>query len=298
MKIEFNPLILALSKIKNLGKKRIFKLILKIKYLDEYSLSQLFDEFELYKKITKADFEHIYEDSISELEKMKSSNIKIYNIFENDEVGLFKDKLFSQNKVLTDEFPNQLFLINKSDLIIDSFKNIFTIIGTRNNSADAKDITEKIVTFLCEKQSIIISGLAKGIDTIAHQKVVDLGGATIAILANGLDTIYPSENRELAKKILDKGILLTEYTFGLKAEKFRLIERDRIQAMLANDIVLIESDIKGGSMHAMKWAKKLNKRIWCFDMNASGNKEILNNYDNVIKFSNMEEFINKFNINS
>jgi len=298
MKIEFNPLILALSKIKNLGKKRIFKLILKIKYLDEYSLSQLFDAFELYKKITKEDFEHIYQDSISELEKMKSSNIKIYNIFENDEVGLFKDKLFSQNKVLTDEFPNQLFLINKSDLIIDSFKNIFTIIGTRNNSAEAKDITEKIVTFLCEKQSIIISGLAKGIDTIAHQKVVDLGGATIAILANGLDTIYPSENRELAKKILDKGILLTEYAFGLKAEKFRLIERDRIQAMLANDIVLIESDIKGGSMHAMKWAKKLNKRIWCFDMNASGNKEILNNYDNVIKFSNLEEFINKFNINS
>ena len=82
---------------------------------------------------------------------MKSSNIKIYNIFENDEVGLFKDKLFSQNKVLTDEFPNQLFLINRSDLIIDSFKNLFTIIGTRNNSADAKDITEKIVTFLCEK---------------------------------------------------------------------------------------------------------------------------------------------------
>ena len=102
MKIEFNPLILALSKIKNLGKKRIFKLIFKIKYLDEYSLSQLFDAFELYKKITKEDFEHIYQDSISELEKMKSSNIKIYNIFENDEVGLFKDKLFSQNKVLTD----------------------------------------------------------------------------------------------------------------------------------------------------------------------------------------------------
>ena len=101
-----------------------------------------------------------------------------------------------------------------------------------------------------------------------------------------------------SQKILDKGILLTEYTFGLKAEKFRLIERDRIQAMLANDIVLIESDIKGGSMHAMKWAKKLNKRIWCFDMNASGNKEILNNYDNVIKFSNIEEFINKFNVNS
>ena len=298
MKIEFNPLILALSKIKNLGKKRIFKLIFKIKYLDEYSLSQLFEEFELYKKITKVDFEFIYENSISEIEKMKSSNIKIYNIFENDEIGLFKDRLFSKNKILTDEFPNQLFLINQSDLIIDSFKNIFTIIGTRNNSAEAKNITEKIVTFLCEKQSIIVSGLAKGIDTIAHQKVIDLGGTTIAILANGLDTIYPSENRELAKNILNKGILLTEYTFGLKAEKFRLIERDRIQAMLANDIVLIESDIKGGSMHAMKWAKKLNKRIWCFNMNSSGNKEILKNYENVIKFSNIEEFINKFNINS
>ena len=79
--IEFNPLILALSKIKNLGKKRIFKLILKIKYLDEYSLSQLFDEFELYKKITKADFEIFRKFHF----RTKCINIKIYNIFENDE---------------------------------------------------------------------------------------------------------------------------------------------------------------------------------------------------------------------
>ena len=94
----------------------------------------------------------------------------------------------------------------------------------------------------------------------------------------------------------------TAYVFNNSdhaANLFALTESGNIYSRInnpTNDIVLIESDIKGGSMHAIKWAKKLNKRIWCFDMNASGNKEILNNYDNVIKFSNIDEFINKFNI--
>ena len=120
-----------------------------------------------------------------------------------------------------------------------------------------------------------------------------MNGAGIAILGNGLDSIYPAENRDLAKKILTNGIILSEYPFGVKAEGFRLVERDRIQAMMASDIVLIESKIDGGSMHAIKWAKKLNKRIWCFDINTSGNIDVIKN--GAIKFSNLEEFINQYN---
>ena len=292
MKLDINTLILSLSKIKNFGRKKIYKSISLIEDINFNSISEIYENLQINKKITETEFFSNYKESEEELKKIKNANVEIFNIFENDNFGFFNNKLFLKNNFEQSEFPNQLFLINKSNLNLIN-KKIFTVIGTRNNSSASKDITEKIVNYLVKKQIIIASGLAKGIDTIAHQKVVDLNGMAIAILGNGLDSIYPAENRDLAKKILTNGILLSEYPFGVKAEGFRLVERDRIQAMMASDIVLIESKIDGGSMHAIKWAKKLNKRIWCFDIDASGNRQTI--LDGAIKFANLEDFIAKYN---
>ena len=295
MELNFNTLILSLSKIKNLGRKRIFNLLSNIKNIDDHLINDIFIDLKLNEKLSFDEFKTLYLNSIDEVTKIEKSGVKIINIFENDEFGIFKNKYLLKNKNEISEFPNQLFILNKSNLKLDNNKNIFTIIGTRNNSEESKIITQKITNFLIKKKSIIVSGLAKGIDTIAHQKVVDLEGIAIAILANGLDNIYPSENRDLAKSILKNGMLVSEYPFGAKAEKFRLIERDRIQAMFCNDIVLIESKIDGGSMHAIKWAKKLNKRIWCYNLNASGNIDLINHYEECIIFKNLEDFIEKYN---
>jgi len=295
MELNFNTLILSLSKIKNLGRKRIFNLLSNVKNIDDHLIKDIFIELKLNEKLSFDEFKTLYLNSIDEVTKIEKSGVKIINIFENDEFGIFKNKYLLKNKNEISEFPNQLFILNKSNLKLDNNKNIFTIIGTRNNSEESKIITQKITNFLIKKKSIIVSGLAKGIDTIAHQKVVDLEGIAIAILANGLDNIYPSENRNLAKSILKNGMLVSEYPFGAKAEKFRLIERDRIQAMFCNDIVLIESKIDGGSMHAIKWAKKLNKRIWCYNLNASGNIDLINHYEECIIFKNLEDFIEKYN---
>ena len=295
MELNFNTLILSLSKIKNLGRKRIFNLLSNVKNIDDHLIKDIFIELKLNEKLSFDEFKTLYLNSIDEVTKIEKSGVKIINIFENDEFGIFKNKYLLKNKNEISEFPNQLFILNKSNLKLDNNKNIYTIIGTRNNSEESKIITQKITNFLIKKKSIIVSGLAKGIDTIAHQKVVDLEGIAIAILANGLDNIYPSENRDLAKSILKNGMLVSEYPFGAKAEKFRLIERDRIQAMFCNDIVLIESKIDGGSMHAIKWAKKLNKRIWCYNLNASGNIDLINHYEECIIFKNLEDFIEKYN---
>ena len=294
--VDINTLLLCISKIKNFGRKKIFRTISNLNKIENMSINEIFIELEIENKISENEFILNYEKSVLELENINDKNVDVLNIFENDIYGFYKNQLFLNNQLEISEFPNQLFLINKSKLNLNNFKNIFTVIGTRNNSIISKDITERIVDYLVKNQSIIVSGLAKGIDTIAHKKVIDLNGRTIAVLGNGLDTIYPAENRELAKSILKNGILLSEYSFGIKAEGFRLVERDRIQSMLANDIVLIESSIDGGSMHAIKWAKKLNKRIWCFNMNVSGNKDLIENYENTIVFSNIEEFIKKFNL--
>ena len=290
--LNINTLILTLSKIKNFGRKKIFKSMSLIENLNTLSLNEAYKTLEIDTKISETEFLFNYKISEEDLRKINNGKVEVINIFENDKFNFFKNKMFLNNNFEHSEFPNQLFLINKTNLNLNN-KKIFTVIGTRNNSKESKEITEKIVNYLVKKQIIIASGLAKGIDTIAHQKVADLNGIGIAILGNGLDSIYPAENRDLAKKILTNGILLSEYPFGVKAEGFRLVERDRIQAMMASDIVLIESKIDGGSMHAIKWARKLNKRVWCFDINASGNIDTIKN--GAIKFSNLEEFISSYN---
>ncbi|WP_440914720.1 DNA-processing protein DprA [Candidatus Pelagibacter sp.] len=290
--LNINTLILTLSKIKNFGRKKIFKSISLIENLNTLPLNEAYKALEIDTKISEKEFLSNYKISKEDLKKINNGKVEVINIFENDKFNFFKNKMFLNNNFEQSEFPNQLFLINKTNLNLNN-KKIFTVIGTRNNSKESKKITEKIVNYLVKKQIIIASGLAKGIDTIAHQKVANLNGIGIAILGNGLDSIYPAENRDLAKKILTNGILLSEYPFGVKAEGFRLVERDRIQAMMASDVVLIESKIDGGSMHAIKWARKLNKRVWCFDINASGNIDTIKN--GAIKFSNLEEFISSYN---
>ena len=198
MELNFNILILTLSKINKLGRKRIFKILSKIENLENFSFEETFKFLDIEKIISLNKFKNFYENNIIELNKIKKSKIDIFNIFENDQISFFKKKSFFNNKYESIEFPNQLFVLNKSNLKLKNYKNIFTIIGTRNNSNESKLITQKIVNYLVKKNSIIVSGLAKGIDAIAHQKVIDLDGITIAILANGLDTIYPAENRDLA----------------------------------------------------------------------------------------------------
>ena len=290
--LDINTLILSLSKIKNFGRKKIFKSISLIENLNSVSLNEAYKALEIDTKISETEFLSNYKISEEDLKKINNGKVEVINIFENDKFNFFKNKMFLNNNFEQSEFPNQLFLINKTNLNLNN-KKIFTVIGTRNNSKESKEITEKIVNYLVKKQIIIASGLAKGIDTIAHQKVADLNGIGIAILGNGLDSIYPAENRDLAKKILTKGILLSEYPFGVKAEGFRLVERDIIQAMMASDIVLIEIKIYCGIIHSIKLARKLNKIVRCIYINASGNIDTIKN--GAIKFSNLEEFISSYN---
>ena len=294
MKINLNILILALANIEKYGRKKIYNILSEINFNKNYDLNELFESLKLNKKITISDFEYFYKNSKNLYDLMIEKKIDIINRFENDKFNIFKNGKLLKNETDASEFPNQLFIINKNNLNLRKFDKIITIVGTRNCRKDSENITKEIVKLLVKKDFLIVSGLAKGIDTISHQTVIENEGYTAAILGHGLDTIYPSENRELAKSIIKKGMLISEYSFKTKAESFRLVERDRIQTMFCDDIILIESKIDGGSMHAIKWAQKLNKKIWCYDIDETGNKEIIKNFKNVENFDDFAEFKNKF----
>ena len=121
----------------------------------------------------------------------------------------------------------------------------------------------------------IVSGLALGSDTVAHVSAVKAGGFTTAVLAHGLDSVYPKQNQKLAGQILDcSGLLVSEYPPGTPMINYQLAERDRIQAGMANGLIVIETGVEGGTQHAIKHMRKLGRPIACIYSHSEGEKLI------------------------
>jgi DNA processing protein len=152
-------------------------------------------------------------------------------------------------KVILDP-PPILFCAGNIDLLS---KDIITIIGTRNPTEHGSSIADRVTQWFSEEGWVVASGLAKGIDTIVHQSCLNVGGSTISILAHGLEKIYPAQNKQLAQNILDNdGLLISEYGYNSYVGKANFVERDRVQAALAKAVVLVQSDLIGGSLHASR----------------------------------------------
>jgi len=127
------------------------------------------------------------------------------------------------------------------------------VIGTREPTMHGQRIAARIVEFFVEQNWSIVSGLAVGSDTVAHQAALDAGGHTVAVLAHGLQMIAPAKHKKLAADILDAGgALVSEYRFGQTVRSQQYVKRDRTQAGLAQGVVMIQSDIKGGSLYASR----------------------------------------------
>ncbi len=162
--------------------------------------------------------------------------------------------------MLDDEYPDSLRATNDAPPILFCSGNLellkkatITIIGTRSPTQHGEMIAERITAWFTEHDWVVASGLAKGIDTIAHQACLKSNGETISVLAHGLEKVYPAQNKQLAKDIVSYGgLLITEYGYNSYVGKSNFVERDRIQAALAKAVVLVQSDITGGSLHASR----------------------------------------------
>jgi DNA processing protein len=125
---------------------------------------------------------------------------------------------------------------------------ILAVVGTRRATPQGKKITQKIIEELANQDVLIISGLAFGIDIIAHQSAIDNKLPTIGVLAHGLDRIYPSEHRGIAYEMERNGSLITEFKSGTKPDRENFPKRNRIVAGMADAVLVVESQRRGGSM--------------------------------------------------
>tara|TARA_Y100000589_G_scaffold29168_1_gene24243 strand:- start:7231 stop:8346 length:1116 start_codon:yes stop_codon:yes gene_type:complete len=139
---------------------------------------------------------------------------------------------------------------------------IIAIVGSRKATAYGKDITLKIIEDLKNQDILVISGLAYGIDSYAHKFSLSNNIPTVGILGHGLDKIYPSKNRDMAKKMLDRGGVLSEFMSCVNPERENFPKRNRIIAGMADATVLVEAAIKGGSLITANIANSYGREVF------------------------------------
>ena len=140
---------------------------------------------------------------------------------------------------------------------------VVAIVGTRKPTTYGKEVTFKIAYDLAKKGVIIVSGLALGVDAIAHKAALEAGGTTIAVLANGLDSIYPATNQQLAAAILKSGgAIISEYPPGTPARDFQFLARNRIVSGLADAVIVTEAASRSGTLATVAHALDQNKEVF------------------------------------
>jgi DNA processing protein len=186
-----------------------------------------------------------------ELEFLQKYSIKTFFLTDTD---------YPQRLLNCYDSPTLLFYKGNADL---NASKIVAIVGTRTNTDYGKQFTEKLVKDLAEQNITIISGLAFGIDAMAHKAALKNDLPTVGVVGHGLDKIYPSEHAALAKDMIKNGGgVLSEFFSGTKPDKHNFPLRNRIVAGISDATVLVETNIKGGSMITGNLANAYNRDVF------------------------------------
>jgi DNA processing protein len=185
------------------------------------------------------------------------------------------DKKYPQRLLNCYDPPTMLFYKGNTNL---NSSKIVAVVGTRNNSDYGRLVTENFVKDLASFNVLIVSGLAFGIDAIAHKTALKNNLQTVGVMAHGLDTIYPSEHTLLAKNMVNNGGLLTEFASSTKPDKHNFPIRNRIVAGMSDATIVVETGIKGGSMITAELANGYNKDVFAIPGKTTDNKSAGCNY--------------------
>lgn len=251
----------------------------------------------VHAKILASEFgsaDAIFKASQSKLEKIegigsvRAKAIKSFHDFSNAEEEIkFIEKYRINSLFISDKgYPQRLLncydsptlLFSKGDVDLNNSK-IISVIGTRSHTDYAKQQTDKLIKELKEQNVLIVSGMAYGVDALAHKAALKNDLPTVGVLGHGLDQIYPSDHSNLAKDMLkNSGGLLTEFRSKTKPDKHNFPTRNRIVAGMSDATIVIETGIKGGSMITAELANGYNKDVFAYPGKVTDNKSAGCNY--------------------
>tara|TARA_B100000780_G_scaffold68519_1_gene45400 strand:- start:877 stop:1815 length:939 start_codon:yes stop_codon:yes gene_type:complete len=238
---------------------------------------------EVLKKLSN--FDLFEEQAINIIDWCDNNNVKIIDIF---------DEYYPQNLLEIKSPPCLIFCKGNIDLLNN--KKSIAIVGTRNSTNYGRKITQNVSSFFAEKNINIVSGLAMGIDTFAHQASLDVGGYTTAVLVD-IKTISPTSNAKLAENIINNnGLIFSENIPGTQPSAgYLFTERNRLQTAISKALIVIESSVDSGTSSTCKHALDQGIKIFCSDLRSikdypevlfenSLNKKLVNN-EKAIKFT-------------
>lgn len=136
------------------------------------------------------------------------------------------------------------------------------IVGSRRTTLYGQSVARKLGAELAQTGFCVVSGLARGIDTAAHEGALSVGGRTVAVLGCGLDIVYPPENLDLYRRITEQGAVLSEFPFGRKADRQTFPMRNRVVSGISEAVVVVESDVEGGAMITARFAGEQGRLIF------------------------------------
>jgi DNA processing protein len=242
---------------------------------------------------TFGDAESIFKASKKNLENIEgigiiaANSIKHFSDFKicEDEIKFIEKSKIIPLFITDEHYPQRLLhcydsptlLYYKGNANLNAAK-IISIVGTRSNSDYGKNVCDKIIEDLAEQNIIIISGLAFGIDTIAHKASLKNKLKTVGVMAHGLDKVYPAQNKTLAIEMLSQGGILTDFMSGTNPDRQNFPRRNRIVAGICDALIVIESSAKGGSLITAELANSYNKDVFAIPGRVSDSRSEGCNY--------------------
>lgn len=238
-------------------------------------------------------------------EKIKSFRADYESIDVNKLLKKYDDEKISFLPLTNVLYPKLLkniadpppFLFCKGDLSLFQLKKIISIVGTRTPSKNGIETVEKFIKPLVREGWIIVSGLAKGIDTFAHKLTLENNGKTIAVIGGGFYHLYPKENWRIAREISEKHILLSEFPPATIPQKWHFPLRNRIISGLGLGTIIIQAKKRSGSLITAHQALEQNREVFAvpgsiFDENYAGTNELIQQGAKLVTTANdiTEEF--------
>ena len=189
------------------------------------------------------------------------------------------------------KYPQTLFYKGNLDLLK---RPKVSIVGTRRPSSYTRQFTYSLARALSKRGVCIVSGAAMGVDTIAHEGAgVD---NTIAVVANGLDIRYPAVNKEMIKKIENKGLVMSQFNDGFRATGWSFVVRNEVVVALGDILIVTEADLNSGSMRSVEFAQKMGKSIFVLPHRlgeSSGTLDLLNE-NKATAIHDIQAFVSSF----
>ncbi len=243
----------ALMKLKGVGRRAALRIV--SSPLPDSDARNIILEKASRTNLPESDILNAWELAQEELEKTKSSGIEFFS---------FHDKGYPERLRTISDPPAMLYV--KGDVAGLHATKCLAIVGTREPTPYGEAVARKLATIAVEEGFVIVSGLAHGCDTLAHEGCLDAHGIGVAVMAHGLDKVYPAANRGLANRLLDGGgCLVSEYPLGVTPMRTAFAERDRIQSGLSDAVLVVETDVKGGTMHTVRFSREQRRALACID---------------------------------